>query len=214
MMPNLTKLIVAAAAAVLLTAGCAAQKPASSASAGATTRPASCGKACCAKPPATADDGDNDNKDPLFRHAGVDTRRVFEAQKDVGAANDATLYARDFDAVGLNGLGRAKVAAIARGHAGSPAPVTVYLDVPADALSAAQRRSVADALDDAGVPAEHARLVDGANPSTERLATMTASKLYKTESNNLGPADALSPGGNGTAGYGGSPGYAGTATAK
>ena len=135
------------------------------------------------------------------------TAAVFDAQAAAGARNDATLRPMHFTAGALNGLGRQKLDRIA--DASAPGEVVaVYLDLPADAPTAANAydadRAAAEVyLTSLDLPQRRFEVRRGSNPATSRPAIEGINRLSKTESSvpTAGPPSAgtygptASPGG-------------------
>ena len=130
---------------------------------------------------------------------------VTQAQAASGAKQDATLYDCHFRSDRLDPLGQGKLSLMLKATAAGD-PVDVYLDMPAD-LAAARRPAVLAYLQQAGVPAELARLNTGPNPGCTTPSSYNLPAIYKDGNTNVGVAADLGvTGGLGANGPGGTVG--------
>jgi len=126
-------------------------------------------------------------------------RAVLNAQAANGAAEDATLYPRHFDAGQLSDLGKDKLYRIAEARHVTIAAVPVYLNLPGADATAERKDAVVAYLQAAGLPDDRIVLKVGPNPATARLATLTAGKLYEIRPDGIHPKPlGTTPGGTGS----------------
>jgi hypothetical protein len=127
------------------------------------------------------------------------TGAMAQAQCATGAKEDAMLYDRNFHGTDLNSLGQGKLDLIVKGTPVGD-PVTVYLNMPHDAV-AARQEAVTAYLKTAGIKENKIIVAEGPNPNTSTPTAYNIGGLYKADGTSLsGAAGDTAPTAGGSSG--------------
>ncbi len=102
-----------------------------------------------------------------------------QAQSAAGAKQDSMLFDQHFHGSELNSLGQGELDLIAKGTPTGD-PVTVYLDMPHDQVTARQA-AVIDYLKGHGLPEDKIIIAEGANPNESTPTALKLGSLYKAD---------------------------------